>query len=49
MGAPIHFSKRELLQIEGLAALGRTIAEISLALGISERTFHNKKAVESKA
>jgi hypothetical protein len=46
MGAWIELSERELRQIEGLAALGRTQAEIALALGFSERTFRNKKATD---
>jgi hypothetical protein len=45
---PIELSKRDLRTIEGMAALGRTVAEIALALGFSERTFHNKKAVDDE-
>lgn len=42
----IELTQREIRQIEALAALGFTEAEIAEALGISERTFRNKKANE---
>jgi hypothetical protein len=48
MRPPIELTKRDLRQIEGFAALGRTQAEIALALGFSERTFRNKKAVDDE-
>jgi hypothetical protein len=42
----IDLTRRDILQIEGLASLGFTIPEIATALGFSERTFYYKKSTD---